>query len=361
MASHAGNSAPRATNLSAHWFATAKQPSASELSPAKTVAARPGSFLCMVDTESARLAVGEGPTPPTARTRANSQNATLSLSESRITRRCPPIKSDDPAAAPQRASTTLHRPTLGNFRFRHGTTSMGIGWHEQEQLPCSYLLFHVACCAGFGFLDTDLESALMILGTTRIRQPLLLNPVSKVNWSKLRNPHCSTCDINANRGSVLVGSNVLASSSSSSSGVFLIARPNPVMNFAPFLSTHFFPCVNHVQKWVIFVRRRLGPSEMSDNYYSPCSCESVACRWTLLDLSLLPSPEKRLILAPTPPSPPWTLTIDLLECQQLRHTKTTQFVFLLKASPAECWRRLHKNTAHAQLKVQRWGVRCLRV
>ena len=52
-ASHDGNSTPRSTNLSAHWFATAKQPSPSEWNPAKMVAARAGSFLCMVDTASA--------------------------------------------------------------------------------------------------------------------------------------------------------------------------------------------------------------------------------------------------------------------------------------------------------------------
>ena len=58
-ASHVGNSAPRATNLSAHCFTTAKQPSASAFNPVKTVAARPGSFLNMVETESAQLAQWE--------------------------------------------------------------------------------------------------------------------------------------------------------------------------------------------------------------------------------------------------------------------------------------------------------------
>ena len=39
--------------------------------------------------------------------------------------------------------------------------------------------------------------------------------------------------------------------------VFLVFRPNPMLHFAPFLSTHLFPCLNpHIQKWVFFVRRR---------------------------------------------------------------------------------------------------------
>ena len=39
--------------------------------------------------------------------------------------------------------------------------------------------------------------------------------------------------------------------------VFLVVRPNPFLYFAPFLSTHFFPVFEpHIQKWVIFVRRR---------------------------------------------------------------------------------------------------------
>ena len=38
--------------------------------------------------------------------------------------------------------------------------------------------------------------------------------------------------------------------------VFLVIRPNPILHFAPFLSTHFSPVFEpHVQKWVIFVRR----------------------------------------------------------------------------------------------------------
>ena len=30
--------------------------------------------------------------------------------------------------------------------------------------------------------------------------------------------------------------------------VFLVIRPNPILHFAPFLSTHFFPCLNPIFK-----------------------------------------------------------------------------------------------------------------
>ena len=42
-----------------------------------------------------------------------------------------------------------------------------------------------------------------------------------------------------------------------------------------------------------------------------------------------------------------TTTIDLPECQERRWAKTTLSVFFEKASLAEGWRRLHKNTALA--------------
>ena len=41
--------------------------------------------------------------------------------------------------------------------------------------------------------------------------------------------------------------------------VFLVIRPNPILHFAPFLYTHFFPCLNPI---FIFVRRR------------PCVCDT---------------------------------------------------------------------------------------
>ena len=31
-------------------------------------------------------------------------------------------------------------------------------------------------------------------------------------------------------------------------GVFSVIRPNPMLHFAPFLSTHFFPCLNPIFK-----------------------------------------------------------------------------------------------------------------
>ena len=64
--------------------------------------------------------------------------------------------------------------------------------------------------------------------------------------------------------------------------VFLVVRPNPTLHFAPFWSTHFFPCLKpHVQKWVISVRRR------------PCVCDTFR-------FESRASPEKRSILAPLP-------------------------------------------------------------
>ena len=45
IASHVGNSTPRSTNLSTLWLATAKQPSARELSPSTMVAPRSGFLL----------------------------------------------------------------------------------------------------------------------------------------------------------------------------------------------------------------------------------------------------------------------------------------------------------------------------
>ena len=47
------------------------------------------------------------------------------------------------------------------------------------------------------------------------------------------------------------------------SGVFLVITPEPHIAFCPILSTHIFPVFEpHIQKWVIFVRRR------------PCVCDT---------------------------------------------------------------------------------------
>ena len=68
-------------------------------------------------------------------------------------------------------------------------------------------------------------------------------------------------------------------------GVFLVIRPNPILHFAPFLYTHCFPVFElHIQKWVIFVRRR------------PCVCDTFSFE-----------------------SP--TTTIELPECQERRGAK----------------------------------------
>ena len=66
--------------------------------------------------------------------------------------------------------------------------------------------------------------------------------------------------------------------------VFLVIRPNPILHFAPFLSTHFFPCLNPIFK--------------NGSFSSVVALVSV----TLLDSNPRPSSEKRSNLAPTPSS-----------------------------------------------------------
>ena len=66
--------------------------------------------------------------------------------------------------------------------------------------------------------------------------------------------------------------------------VFSVIRPNSILHFAPFLSTHFFPCLNPIFK--------------NGSFLSVVALVSVA----LSDSNPLASPEKRSILAPTPSS-----------------------------------------------------------
>ena len=69
----------------------------------------------------------------------------------------------------------------------------------------------------------------------------------------------------------------------SCSGHFLVFGPNPILHFAPIFVHPLFPVFEpHIQKWVIFVRRR------------PCVCDTFSFE------SLLPpaSAEKRSNLAP---------------------------------------------------------------
>ena len=78
--------------------------------------------------------------------------------------------------------------------------------------------------------------------------------------------------------------------------VFSVTRPNPILHFAPFLSTHFFPCLNPKFKNGSFL--------------------SVALVFALLG--------KKIDLAPTPSSSlAQTTTIELPECQERRGAKTT--------------------------------------
>ena len=89
---------------------------------------------------------------------------------------------------------------------------------------------------------------------------------------------------------------------------FLVIRPNPILHFAPFLSTHLFSCLNPIFK--------------NGSFLSVVAFVSV----TLLDSNPRPSAEKRSNLAPT-------TTIELPECQERRGAKTTKSEFFEKASP----------------------------
>ena len=93
--------------------------------------------------------------------------------------------------------------------------------------------------------------------------------------------------------------------------VFLVLRPNPILHFAPFLPTDFFPCLNPIFK--------------NGSFLSVVALVSV----TLLDSN---------------PSPLPRTTTELPERQQRRGAETI----------SEGRRRLHKNTAHAHI----WGSSC---
>ena len=67
-----------------------------------------------------------------------------------------------------------------------------------------------------------------------------------------------------------------------SGGMGIFRYTNPILHFAPFLSTHFFPCLNPIFK--------------NGSFLSVVALVSV----TLLDSNPSPSLEKRSILAPIP-------------------------------------------------------------
>ena len=115
-------------------------------------------------------------------------------------------------------------------------------------------------------------------------------------------------------------------------GVFSFFARSPYCILPIFVHPLFLVFEPHLQKWVIFVRRR------------PCVCDTFTLESPLLR-------GKRSNLAPTPSSLVRTTTIELPECQERRGAKTKKSVIFEKASPAEGQRRLHKNTAYAHL----WG------
>ena len=113
--------------------------------------------------------------------------------------------------------------------------------------------------------------------------------------------------------------------STSSAGVFSVMRPNPILHFAPFLSTHFFPCLNPIFKnW---------------SFLSVVALVSVT-----LQFRIPPPPTKKdRFWHQLPPLSPRGL-------RQSRMSGTTRGKNIVCVS-AEGKRRLHKNTACAHL----WG------
>ena len=86
-------------------------------------------------------------------------------------------------------------------------------------------------------------------------------------------------------------------------GVFLVIRPNPTLHFAPFLSTHFYPCLSPMFKYGSFL--------------SVVALVSV----TLLDSNPRPLRGKKIELGTDSSSLARTTTIELPECQERRGQK----------------------------------------
>ena len=87
--------------------------------------------------------------------------------------------------------------------------------------------------------------------------------------------------------------------------VFFVARPNPMLHFAPFLSTHFFPCLN--------------PMFKNGSFLSVCDTlkfESPPLRGKKIEFGTDSSSSLARIA-----------TIELPECQERRGAKTMQSVF----------------------------------
>ena len=82
---------------------------------------------------------------------------------------------------------------------------------------------------------------------------------------------------------------------------FFVIHPNPILHFAPFLSTHFFPCLNPIFK--------------NGSFLSVVALVSVIFRFES------PLLRGKKILART-------ATIELPECQERRGAKTIKSVFL---------------------------------
>ena len=96
----------------------------------------------------------------------------------------------------------------------------------------------------------------------------------------------------------------------STSGI-ICHTPEPHVAFSPTFVHPLFPVFEpHIQKWVIFVRRR------------PCVCDT-------LRFESFPSPEKKIDFGTDSLLfPPRTTTIKLPECQERRGAKTKKSVFL---------------------------------
>ena len=105
--------------------------------------------------------------------------------------------------------------------------------------------------------------------------------------------------------------------------VFLVIRPNPVLPFA---------LEPHIQKWVIFVRRR------------PCVCDTFRFE------SPPPLWKKDRIWRRLPPPPSCRLRqLNFPSVKNNAGQKQYSPCFLRRRRRPKAWRRLHKNTAYAHL------------
>ena len=129
-------------------------------------------------------------------------------------------------------SPTTSNPLVGGLVSNIRGTSMK---NFRARISCFTLPAARASAASLKLRRSAvLKAPLMTFGTTRIKQPLLLNSVSKMTWSKLQNPLAMAARATSTRIGAMSswgGSSVLASSAS-----HLLAR-NPIEIVVNFFAT----------------------------------------------------------------------------------------------------------------------------